>query len=140
MSAAIGRPQLSDSCPLARGVTSYYLVLRGLGFEISENVVCRETADLRPQAQVPPEFAPRVLIPLLSVVARGDSNILRKRKPARVRYLPAQDKRLAVPSGSAHGVTLIETSIIGTARLARLILLGFAHAPMKSIRCAHPND
>jgi hypothetical protein len=54
MCAAIGRPQLSSNqLPSRRSVTSYYLALRGLGFEISENVVRQDTAGHDTRHKVP---------------------------------------------------------------------------------------
>lgn len=68
-----------------------------------------------------PEFAPRVRIPLLSVVARGDSRNSVGSVRREFDAVPAQDKQLVVLPGSAHGVTLLETGTVGAARLARLV-------------------
>jgi pimeloyl-ACP methyl ester carboxylesterase len=76
-----------------------------------------------------PEFAPRVRIPLLSVVARDDFNISVAQIRREFDAVPAQDKRLVVLSGSAHGVTLLEPGTVGAERLPRIILAWIrAHA------------
>jgi pimeloyl-ACP methyl ester carboxylesterase len=69
-----------------------------------------------------PEFSPHVRIPLLSIVARDDSNISVAQVGWEFDAVPAQDKRLVVLPGSAHGVALLEAGTVGAERLSRMVL------------------
>jgi pimeloyl-ACP methyl ester carboxylesterase len=55
-----------------------------------------------------PRFAPRVRVPLLSILARDDPNISVSQVRRELEAAPVNDKRLVLLPGSAHGVTLLE--------------------------------
>lgn len=68
-----------------------------------------------------PEFAPRVRVPLLSIVARDDPNISVAEARREIEAVPGQDKRLVVLPGSAHGVMLFTTGADEATRVDRIV-------------------